>query len=868
MGAYDFNLLGQNNNFFQRNPLVDSLGFLLGPDGKWNTQIGTANFESMNATPDGKQNYWGTQLQNYYDNKFKLETPTFGFPQKKQQLGLGVDYAQQFRDSTQPQMDQMNLQVGQVLSTANDPAAQILGRNMIRDATQPPEFEQPLQNQGDHQGGQSSLPDVSNLTGTNINYGQQFLNAGTQLADQLIKTLGGKEGAVAAKGINAAGSTVNAVKNLRALNAASKAGVEGLGKAKAGNAMAIAGAGSDLATSFLPEKTEYNGPKGDITKTMDTVYDGISNAAMSFGPIGMMVGGAMKGGKLLGGVLNSIGGGTDGMTTTDAILGSSFLNLTPVGLINGFGGQKAETITKDEQAFETVGASYTGSNQSMNSALQKSGKKYGLFSNSARKKANEEIREAGRQQSIITNIADEATDRFDIMNSMSSINGNRRALAMRGGYNQSSIRVGKQGMIMQAKRIVSQYNLSKKKEKLQKGGTLDDSFEAYLKSLPDNLQNSDDYRVKDYWEFNGRPKNFGEAIAKGMFIFQDDGWHAYSVAMNPTTGDIEFMKSVNHPTHKMELDWYYSDNASEFRKEWDLEKTEPYYKYVKRKNSIPELVESPKKTRTLKELIEYAKKENPRFIQRMSEPLKFVEWEDDKGKHFGTHEMNYGEADGKIFIFPMIQEIDGNLVRYQDAKKAMFNALDNKNVLQVNNEDEAKLFTESEELPDGTFTGYKSGWADFFKQRPSKFQKGGSFNVINSMLLAAEPDAIEEFKEGGTIETTSFMMAMEPEDEIPEYKEGGSFNVIPEGALHARLHNMENADNLTKKGIPVVVEKEGGELEQQAEIEREEIIFRLEVTKKLEELAKDGSDEAAIEAGKLLVEEILNNTIDNTNRLL
>lgn len=79
---------------------------------------------------------------------------------------------------------------------------------------------------------------------------------------------------------------------------------------------------------------------------------------------------------------------------------------------------------------------------------------------------------------------------------------------------------------------------------------------------------------------------------------------------------------------------------------------------------------------------------------------------------------------------------------------------------------------------------------------------------------------------------------------------------------------MENADNLTKKGIPVVSEKEGGDLEQQAEIEREEIIFRLEVTKKLEELSKDGSDEAAIEAGKLLTEEILNNTIDNTNNLL
>ena len=77
-----------------------------------------------------------------------------------------------------------------------------------------------------------------------------------------------------------------------------------------------------------------------------------------------------------------------------------------------------------------------------------------------------------------------------------------------------------------------------------------------------------------------------------------------------------------------------------------------------------------------------------------------------------------------------------------------------------------------------------------------------------------------------------------------------------------------DVENITQKGIPVVSESADGEIVQQAEIERQEIIFRLEVTKKLEELAKDGSDEAAIEAGKLLVQEILYNTIDNTNTLL
>ena len=99
-----------------------------------------------------------------------------------------------------------------------------------------------------------------------------------------------------------------------------------------------------------------------------------------------------------------------------------------------------------------------------------------------------------------------------------------------------------------------------------------------------------------------------------------------------------------------------------------------------------------------------------------------------------------------------------------------------------------------------------------------------------------------------------------PSQEIQQFKSGGSMNVIPEGSLHARLHHMEDADGLTKKGIPVV-DNQGN---QQAEIELNEIIFRKEVTNKLEELAKDGSTEAAIEAGKLLVTEIFENTDDRT----
>lgn len=109
------------------------------------------------------------------------------------------------------------------------------------------------------------------------------------------------------------------------------------------------------------------------------------------------------------------------------------------------------------------------------------------------------------------------------------------------------------------------------------------------------------------------------------------------------------------------------------------------------------------------------------------------------------------------------------------------------------------------------------------------------------------------------------------EDKIPGFKNGGAVNVIPDGALHKNKHHLENVDEkfeeVTAKGIPVITESAGGDITQHAEVEREEIIFNLDVTKQLEKLLEDGSDEAAIEAGKLLVHEILENTVDNTGLL-
>lgn len=87
---------------------------------------------------------------------------------------------------------------------------------------------------------------------------------------------------------------------------------------------------------------------------------------------------------------------------------------------------------------------------------------------------------------------------------------------------------------------------------------------------------------------------------------------------------------------------------------------------------------------------------------------------------------------------------------------------------------------------------------------------------------------------------------------------------------------MENDENITKKGIPVVSEEGNGKIVQNAEIERSEIVLRLSLTQKLEKMLKKYNsdisqkekDDVATKAGQILVDELLNKTIDNTNELL
>lgn len=376
-----------------------------------------------------------------------------------------------------------------------------------------------------------------------------------------------------------------------------------------------------------------------LTKGLNSAYDTISSAAMMFSPVGTVVGGAMKAGKLLGDGLSALGVGTNQMTTTDKILDSSFMKLTPVGLINGIGAKRTQDFSANNDTIERVGGSYGGSVNTINDAVSKANKKYGLFSGGARKRANRLIDTARTQQNIMTNISDEYQDQLA---NKSDLAYTRYNTDINGGYQQQYIRAAKQGAIL------NRIQLRKQRE----GGVLSEQLHSKI-----NLE----------------------------------------------TQEVEWKPVIN------------------------------------------------------------INQETPEFKN-------------------GGELVNNQEA---------IQEAD------------------------------------------------------------STWQPNINLETIYTM------------SEGGKTD--------KPKQESDKIEETNQKNVIPEGALHAHKHHMENAEDLTKKGIPVVDNKG----EQQAEVEKNEIIFSLEVTKQLENLYKryqgytntqkeKEKDELAIEAGKLLVYEILHNTIDRT----
>ena len=440
--------------------------------------------------------------------------------------------------------------------------------------------------------------------------------------------------------------------------------------------------------------------------------------------------------------------------------------------INDLGGKYSDDFSINIDTVAQVGGSYQGSVADFNIAQSKAGKKYGLFSNGSRKKANRQIREASRQQNIMTDIANENQNYLAM--SGNDLNYLRYGFEQDGGYDQRYMRVAKQGTKLQGKIDF----IKERRNKINSIINLDSKEIEWQPTIVEEI----------------------ESFKEGGIIESSEEW-------TPTIVIEEWEPTIIE----------YKDGGTLEVEEW-----EPVI--------VVEEFQNGGKTRTLEELIEYAKKENPRFVQRFSEEPKGIEFIDNEGNEVkGSHYLEYAEDDNGAIVYPRIQEVDGELKYFQNWREALDNALKNNNILRMTLE-EAKLFSESGEDEQGNLFGYKVGWPQFFKT----------------------------FKLGGKTKE---------KEETPEIEETTQKNIIPEGALHKNKHHIEHTDGLTQKGIPVI-DNDG---QQQAEIECEEWTMTLELTKTIEKLYKQfyseevsqkEKDELAIEAGKLLVKEILYNTDD------
>lgn len=235
--------------------------------------------------------------------------------------------------------------------------------------------------------------------------------------------------------------------------------------------------GSALGAAAGPSK-EYAGRHGGITQTMDTAYDLIS-AGVNFIPgVGQGISAAM----VLNKGLSNIFGSTDGMTVQDAILGSAFMP-APVKWLNMAGASTTGTFNNQswqnsEKANSFMGDAFGNLQSKFDQAREEAGKTYGMFSQGTKDEAQENIDFANYAWNRILAMADQNELQNIRSQAMSSINNQRYAQKIQGGYKQTAI--GKQGM--KIFNNATNHNIGMR---LLSGAALIDNKQMILCNVPD-----------------------------------------------------------------------------------------------------------------------------------------------------------------------------------------------------------------------------------------------------------------------------------------------------------------------------------------------------------------------------------------------
>lgn len=460
--------------------------------------------------------------------------------------------------------------------------------------------------------------------------------------------------------------------------------------------------------------------------------------------------------------------------------------------------------------------------------------------------------------------------------------------------------------------------INKSKEILNK--PVREPFDEFKNSLPKGLVVGDNYRLEAAWKAYGSPKDFKQAIWEGMIQpISEDEFKLPSIGYNEETEEYEYLnKGRENDTVAKDIRVWDNDvipfvqelkHGGYVRTFNEAKDCWTYIKNSQKENSLGEdnssvsqeaggeVIDSFQKGGKNKEKSELEirgklLKEWPVISNIQFHLVPDSTFTSDKT---GMGSIEYFAPDeedemlypnGYKYKNPYKGEAsivyDPNTNNYEDIKMDLLHALrvqdpkygelvkelDNialgengdisRNARQRYNEDYKKLGKEY--MP---FKRYISNEVDgllrnlFYNASPNELRKKRYYPYKEDLKkwnehLLPYIQRIEQYLKGPQA-----------------FKQGGQMTVIPEGALHARKNNMEGAgDKFTAKGIPVM--DNGGE--QQAEIERNEIIFRKEITDKIESLYKkfneeespSKKDDIAIEMGKIITCEITKHTEDRT----
>ena len=305
--------------------------------------------------------------------------------------------------------------MGTLFSSGISSAADTMGNNILKGAAL---GEGLLQNAGASLAG-AGVGLAANYAGQGITKLMGDSRLGRAVGAGFATTAGTVGGNAAAKALGVAAGSINPY-------------------ALAGQAI-----GSALGAAAGPSK-EYGGKYGKITQGMDMAYDALTIGANFVPGAGQIISGALA----LNKGLSNIFGSTDGMTKQDAILGSAFMP-APVKWLNMWGASKTGTFNNQswqnsEKTNSFMQNAFGNLNDKFDKAREEAGKTYGTFSSGARRRAQENIDFANTAWRKINQMADQNEIQNIRSQYMSSINNQRYAQNIQGGW--SPMARGKLGM--------------------------------------------------------------------------------------------------------------------------------------------------------------------------------------------------------------------------------------------------------------------------------------------------------------------------------------------------------------------------------------------------------------------------------------